>query len=96
MGSPSVGFYNSIKLLNFAHIEGQHYANTIDVNESISRKGGIDPDYLEEQFEYVKIDEYFPKTILNNLDRWRDYIIPDATVSVRDLLPAQDIEEIYK
>ena len=84
------------KLLNFAHIEGQHYANTIDVNESISRKGGIDPDYLEEQFEYVKIDEYFPKTILNNLDRWRDYIIPDATVSVRDLLPAQDIEEIYK
>ena len=84
------------KLLNFAHVESQHHANSINVNEILARKGGIDPNNIEEQFEYVKIDEYFPKIILNNLDRWRDYVIPDATANIRDYLPAFDIEEIYK
>ena len=46
-------------------------------------------------FVHVKIDNYFPKSVINNLERWKDYIIQDATSSIRDYLPALDIEEIY-
>ena len=66
------------KLRNFAHQESVHWADKIDVDEIIARKGGIDPN-SGEQFEYIHINDYFPKTVLNNLERWKDYIIPDAT-----------------
>jgi hypothetical protein len=87
---------SATKLLNFAHIEGQHLANSIDVDFNLAHKRGIHVEPNGEEFECVKLDEYFPKIILNNLDRWRDYVIPDATANIRDYLPALDIEEIYK
>jgi hypothetical protein len=84
------------KLLNFAHTEDQNLASSIDVNFNVAHKRGIHVQPNGEEFEHIKLDEYFPKTILNNLDRWRDYIIPDATANIRDYLPALGIEEIYK
>jgi hypothetical protein len=84
------------KLLNFAHTEDQNLASSIDVNFNVAHKRGIHVQPNGEEFEHIKLDEYFPKTILNNLDRWRDYIIPDATANIRDYLPVLGIEEIYK
>jgi hypothetical protein len=74
------------KLRNFAHQESNHWADKIDVNEIIARKGGIDPN-SGERFEYVAIDDYFPKTVLANPERWADYILPNATVTAESLLP---------
>jgi hypothetical protein len=74
------------KLRNFAHQESNHWADKIDVNEIIARKGGIDPNSAE-RFEYVVIDDYFPKTVLADLERWKDYIIPNATETVDKFLP---------
>ena len=67
------------KLRNFAHQESVHWADKINVEEIISRKGGIDPN-SQERFEYVVIDDFFPQTVLNNLERWKNYILPNATV----------------
>lgn len=67
------------KLRNFAHQESVHWADKIDINEIMSRKGGIDPN-SGEMFEYIIVDESFPKSILNDLERWKDHIIPNATV----------------
>jgi hypothetical protein len=74
------------KLRNFAHQESNHWADKIDVNEIIARKGGIDPNSAE-RFEYVVIDDYFPKTVINDLERWKDYILPNATAKVEEFLP---------
>jgi hypothetical protein len=83
------------KLLNFAHTESQHWATKIDVNEIMNRKGGIDPN-SPERFEYIQIDEYFPETLRKNPERWKDYIISDATVSIKNYVPALNLDEIYK
>jgi hypothetical protein len=74
------------KLRNFAHQESNHWADKIDVNEIIARKGGIDPNSAE-RFEYVVIDDYFPKTVINDLERWKNYILPNATAKVEQFLP---------
>jgi beta-1,4-mannosyl-glycoprotein beta-1,4-N-acetylglucosaminyltransferase len=84
------------KLLNFAHTESQHWASKIDVNEILSRKGGIDPNNIAEQFEYIQIDDYFPETIRKHPERWKDYILPNATVSIKKYVPADNLDEIYK
>jgi hypothetical protein len=83
------------KLLNFAHTESQHWANKIDVTEIIERKGGIDPTSAE-RFEYIELDDYFPQTVLNDLEKWSKYILPDATVSIKNYVPAVNLDEIYK
>jgi hypothetical protein len=84
------------KLLNFAHTESQHWASKIDVNEILARKGGIDPNNIAEQFEYIQIDDYFPETIRQNPERWNDYVLPNATVSIKNYVPALNLDEIYK
>jgi len=38
-----------------------------------------------ERFEYVVIDEYFPKCITDDLDHWKNMIIPNAVFRVEDL-----------
>lgn len=83
------------KLLNFAHTESQHWASKIDVNEIMTRKGGIDPN-SPERFEYIELDDYFPNTVINNPERWKDYIISDANVSIKNYVPSLNLDEIYK
>lgn len=74
------------KLRNFAHQESNHWADKINVDEIMARKGGIDPN-SPERFEYIAIDDYFPKTVLSDPERWKDYIIPNATANIRNYLP---------
>lgn len=74
------------KLRNFAHQESNHWADKINVDEIIARKGGIDPN-SQERFEYVVIDNYFPKAVTSDLERWKDYILPNATTTAESFLP---------
>ena len=71
------------KLQNFCHLDANkpEYLNNINLDNFIKNKIGRDKD---EVFEYVKIDEYFPKCIRDNLDRWNHMIIPDAEFTVED------------
>jgi hypothetical protein len=74
------------KLRNFAHQESNHWADKINVDEIIARKGGIDPN-SGERFEYVVLDNYFPKTVTEDLERWKDYILPNTTATAESFLP---------
>jgi hypothetical protein len=38
----------------------------------------------KKKFEYVKVDDYFPKCIFQNLSRWDHMIIPNAQYHVED------------
>jgi hypothetical protein len=75
------------KIQNFAHTE-------IDIFEMITKhnidwfiqnKCGYHGPSHPERFEYVKVDEYFPDCITQNLDKYQHMIIPNAAFHVTDL-----------
>jgi beta-1,4-mannosyl-glycoprotein beta-1,4-N-acetylglucosaminyltransferase len=72
------------KLRNFCHLDvnNPEYINNINIENFINKKIGRERN--EEVFEYVKIDDYFPKCIKDNLDRWNSMIIPNAQFTVED------------
>jgi hypothetical protein len=73
------------KLQNFAHTE-QNVPEIVDVfsiDRMIADKCGPNPKDLE-RFEHVVLDDYFPKCVVDNQDKYKDLIIPDATASVTD------------
>jgi hypothetical protein len=80
------------KLGSYSHTESQPLIGKLDIDTMIKQNINWDSG---SSFVHVKIDNYFPKSVINNLDRWKDYIIQDATSTIRDYLPALDIEEIY-
>jgi len=41
----------------------------------------------EEKFEYVKVNDYFPKTILNNKEKYERMIVPGAKHTVYKFYP---------
>ena len=78
------------------HTEYQFVSEFVNVDTSIALKKGIDPDDGE-TFEIVKMDNYFPQTILSNLDRWKDYILPDeGCPTVRELVNTIKKEDSIK
>ena len=50
----------------------------------IRNKCGPNPAQEDERMEYVRMDDYFPKYVVENQDRYTDLIIPDAVFSVTD------------
>jgi hypothetical protein len=78
------------KLQNFAHTEQNvpEIVNRFSIERMIRQKTGPNPRDLE-KFEYTKMDEYFPKYILDNLEKYQDLIIPDASFSVFDFWPEE-------
>lgn len=75
------------KIKNFAHTE-QNRSNIVEefnIDWMIRNKYGFEGNRTSERFEYVIVDDYFPKYVLNNLDRWSNMIIPNAVFSVFDL-----------
>jgi hypothetical protein len=75
----------SKKLSSFAHSELAYQAGTIDVEKLIAENKTSLRD--DARFEPVALDDYFPKTILDNQEKYKNLIIPNATVSAKDLLP---------
>jgi hypothetical protein len=73
------------KLKSFAHNELAYQADTINVDSLIAEnKTSLRPDA---RFEAVALDDYFPKTIVDNPELYKDLIITGATTSAKDLLP---------
>jgi Glycosyltransferase family 17 len=73
------------KLQNFAHTE-QNVPEIVDVfsiDRMIADKCGPNPKDLE-RFEHVVLDDYFPKCVVDNQEKYKDLIIPDAIASVTD------------
>jgi len=78
------------KLQNFAHTE-QNVPEIIDVfsiDRMIREKCGPDPKD-HEKFEYVVMDDYFPKYVVDNQEKYKDLIIPNATAQVTDFWPME-------
>jgi hypothetical protein len=75
------------KIQNFAHTEtdtpdmiARHNIQWF-IDNKYGHHGPKDP----ERFEYVQVNEYFPKCITENLDQWQHMIIPNAQFTVEDL-----------
>lgn len=77
------------KLKSFSHIESNipSIIDNVNVQYMIENKLGFTGYSSPERFEYIVVDDYFPQTILNNLDRYRSMIIPNATKSIYDFYP---------
>ena len=67
------------KFVSFSHASEllEEYVRTYNVNNE------LDPNSTERFF--VKIDDYFPKTVLRNIDKYQQYIAPDAIIDIKDL-----------
>jgi hypothetical protein len=80
------------KIQNFAHTE-QNRDNIIsefDIDWMIRNKYGFEGINSNERFEYVVVDEYFPKCITENIQKYQHMIIPDAVFRVEDLYRETD------
>ena len=76
------------KIKNFAHTETdvpRFTDNKLTIDHMVKNKFGLWGLDHEERFEYVKVNEYFPKCITDNLDKWQHMIVPDAQFHVEDL-----------
>lgn len=75
------------KINSFAHTEAAAIIGDIDninLQKLIESKCGWDKK-LNAQYEYVKVDDYFPVYITQNLDKWTDKIIPGAEKTVQEI-----------
>ena len=65
----------SKKLKTFAHNEysGEEFSSIETIKKKIDEK--VDLFNRGEKYNYVKIDDTFPEHLLNNLDKYKDYIL---------------------
>ena len=80
------------KIKNFAHTEQNrdNIVNEFDIDWMIRNKYGFEGNRTDERFEYVVVDEYFPKCISDNIDKWSHMIIPNASFRAEDLYRLTD------
>jgi hypothetical protein len=81
------------KLKSFSHSELNipSIVDNIDVEKSIAR--GRDHFRPNEVWGPVKLDDYFPKTILDNQEKYKDLIVQGGTKSVLDYWRGNILEE---
>jgi|AntAceMinimDraft_11_1070367.scaffolds.fasta_scaffold00267_20 hypothetical protein len=79
------------KIKNFAHREtnNDYILDQVNLEDIFKNKRGLDANNKTEKFEIVEIDEYFPNTIVNNLEKYSEFIIPNAEATVLDFLPTE-------
>lgn len=79
------------KIKSFAHQEtnNEYILNQVNLEDIFKNKRGLDANNTTEKFEIVEVDEYFPNTVVNNLEKYSDFIIPNAEANVLDFLPAE-------
>jgi hypothetical protein len=75
------------KLLNFAHAESRSLADTVDVDYMIANKVGLLGFNYHERFEYIQVDDYFPQTVVNNPEKYKDMIVQGATKNIYEIYP---------
>jgi len=74
------------KLKSFCHLDQNNpdQLDFINLDWIIANKRDRGPTDTDQRFEYAIIDDYFPKYVKENLDRWKHMIIPNPTVHVED------------
>jgi hypothetical protein len=80
------------KIKNFAHTEHNkpEIVDEFDIDWMIRNKYGSEGIDSRERFEYVVVDDYFPRYIYENTDRWKNMIIPNAVFHVTDVYRETD------
>lgn len=75
------------KIQNFAHTETDRkdLIERHDIEWMVRNKYGHHGVNHEERFDIVQVDDYFPKAITDNLDKWKHMIVPGAEFKVTDL-----------
>ena len=75
---------NKIRSFSHAELNYDEFLNKINVDEMIERGVGFNP--LDPRpFVAVTLDDYFPKTIVNNPARYQTQIVEGATKSAREI-----------
>jgi hypothetical protein len=76
------------KIRSFAHQETNtpETLSIIDVEQSVTNGYGLGPNEIE-KFVSITIDDYLPKTVTENIDKYSKYISFNVTHNVKDLLP---------
>lgn len=67
------------KIESFSHSElnNKEFIEKIDFKKSI----GENKNHLNENMITVKLDEYFPKTILDNQEKYQNFVLPNSDIS---------------
>ena len=80
------------KLRNFAHTEQNipEIVDVLDINWMIRNKCGPNDKQYQERFEYVQMDDYFPKCVTENLEKYKQLIIPNAQFRTTDFYPIEE------
>ena len=75
------------KIQSFSHSDDNkpEILAKINIDESIKQSRGIMLDNADYLFKPVKVDEYLPATILNNLDTYADKLLPSEKSAVEYL-----------
>jgi len=76
------------KAQNFSHqeVNRPEFLNQIDIEASIKKRTCWDQS-SQDRYVIVKLDNYFPKTLTDNLERYQDFILEDIEQISFDLLP---------
>ena len=81
------------KIKSFAHTETNipEIIDNLNVERSVEHGDGIgySPDY---RFAAVKLDEYFPKIIRDNLEKYQKYIVNDPVKQVSDFITVNTVD----
>lgn len=77
------------KIKSFAHAETDvpNIMDRLDVDEMISRKLGLGWETSPERFEYIEVNDYFPRTVVDNLDKWKHMIIDGPCKNIYEIYP---------
>lgn len=80
------------KIQSFAHTETNipEIVDHLDVERSIAYGDGITP-HPDYRFSAVILDDYFPATVVNNPEKYQDWIVPNATRPVFDFIPQHQL-----
>jgi hypothetical protein len=80
--------FAKLKIQSFSHTETNRpeIIDNIDIDCSIEKGDGLIHDDGV-KFTAVSMDEYFPKEVVNNKEKYKDYIISKAEESVISFLP---------
>lgn len=77
------------KIENFAHAETNipEIMDNLDVDKMIENHVGIGWFKGAERFAYTIVDDYYPQTITNNIEKYKDMIIPNGEFTVYHFYP---------
>lgn len=82
---------NKIQSFSHSELNTEEILNKIDVDAMISKGVGFNP--LDPRpFVAVSLDEYFPKTLVNNPKQYLEWLILGENPSARQFLPLQSAQ----